>query len=583
MLEFSSQEVINLLDSFTSVFNKLQYPLIFGLAPLLLVRISDLSSDPSAPICLFTTFGETYDAQVFFEKLAYHWRSKLCCHKRLLIEPSTTDSALMTNLRVEYPQKLHATGKPLSGQRGIDLIDEDVALQLLLWVWYYTSVVYLHKGRYIFHNDVASLDKAVDVLHDAMKQLNLLPRSRVKYGGLLLCLGTTLRKRFRELKLPSDFDNGLQCIIQASYLADYGSELYAECLIGLAMIIGMKWRSNFCLQDLDDTIALLEEIVDLDGLEMRIADIPTYAASHAIRRKKLIIAVEWLERGRSIVWGQMVQFHSSFDVIRDIDADLAERLRELGGELSACEMSSEGVEVEKYRRLVAEWEKVLALARDLPGFENFLLPKTFHELSKALADSVVVIVNITPLRSHALIVRRNDIMRVDLHFSQSQVIALETLVGRMAIEATASRATLRGAEQIQCDDLNVHRVSRKSKAVSHRNMDLLETLLLFLWSRITRPVLDALNVYVCIRLHTYVSPLTLRSRSHQKTPLFICIGVRRESFHHYLCMQRETTVIVPKKARAKSMTSSSRPTRQRWPHWRNLDPGFLSRIQNVAF
>ncbi|KAG6371225.1 hypothetical protein JVT61DRAFT_9850 [Boletus reticuloceps] len=104
-------------------------------------------------------------------------------------------------------------------------------------------------------------------------------------------------------------------------------------------------------------------------------------------------AVEWLEQGRSIVWGELRQLRSSYEELSD-DPDHARRLRELSVALEHAsatrETSSESAlleetqsaahratgslqrEADKQRMLAIERDQLLQEIRGFPGFERFL-------------------------------------------------------------------------------------------------------------------------------------------------------------------------------------------------------------------
>ncbi|KAF8547044.1 hypothetical protein OG21DRAFT_1527424, partial [Imleria badia] len=196
-------------------------------------------------------------------------------------------------------------------------------------------------------------------------------------------------------------------------------------------------------------------------------------------------AVEWLEQGRSIVWGELFQLRSSYDELSLAHPDHARRLRELSAALehasatrekssvlseeysSATHRATESMqqEADKHRALAIERDKLLQKIRDLPGFEQFLLRKQFSQLRDAAYSGPVVILNAAESRCDALII----LTEVD-HRSAG----LQNMLVKLLGHARAIRSDDRKG-----DPATLHGVSW-------------ESLLSTLWNGVVRPVLDAL-------------------------------------------------------------------------------------------
>ncbi|WP_434441581.1 CHAT domain-containing protein [Lentzea sp. E54] len=124
-------------------------------------------------------------------------------------------------------------------------------------------------------------------------------------------------------------------------------------------------------------------------------------------------AVELLDHGRSLLWGQ------TLDTRADLRAhpDLAARLAELRAESDALGWAdSRGATdvAERRRALAHEWDTLVTDVRARPGFERFLLPTPFTELAEAAADGPVVLVNVSELRCDALVVTDTGVHVVEL-------------------------------------------------------------------------------------------------------------------------------------------------------------------------
>ena len=122
-------------------------------------------------------------------------------------------------------------------------------------------------------------------------------------------------------------------------------------------------------------------------------------------------ALEWLEQGRSVLWGQILHLRTPLDGLRAADFELADTLTSIATELE-CDSSraflsggdSPEQAVQKHRQLASEWESVVKQVRQLPNFERFLLPKEYSELRDAARKGPVVVLNASQYGCDALII-----------------------------------------------------------------------------------------------------------------------------------------------------------------------------------
>ena len=252
-------------------------------------------------------------------------------------------------------------------------------------------------------------------------------------------------------------------------------------------------------------ISLLPELAWI-GLSLRhrylellpAADLVREAAAAALDSGLPENAMEWLEQGRSIVWGELFQLRSSYEELSSTHPDHARRLRELSAALEhACATREKSIsavleqtesaahvtrdslqqEADGHRMLAIERDKLLQAIRGLPGFERFLLHKDFSQLRASAHSGPVVILNAAETRCDALIVLA-DVDHV-IH------APLPTFTFRRSAGLKKTLEKLLGhARGICCDDREGGPVTRG--CVSW------EPLLSNLWNGVVKPVLDAL-------------------------------------------------------------------------------------------
>ncbi|KDQ52117.1 hypothetical protein JAAARDRAFT_198536 [Jaapia argillacea MUCL 33604] len=213
------------------------------------------------------------------------------------------------------------------------------------------------------------------------------------------------------------------------------------------------------------------------------------AASAAIEAGEFQIAVEWLEQGRSVVWGQLLQLRTPIDELRQVQPQLADRFTQVSNQLqqtSTPSHTSEGGDqhsleavAQEHRRLTAQWEALLGEIHGIQGFDRFLLPKPFSQLKGAIHSGPVVILNASTTRCDALVMLPDldDILHIPLPtITESDVQGLHHQLNNLISESGRLVPLERGC---------------RVKALPDPN-SLLEEVLAQLWEHVVKPVLDGL-------------------------------------------------------------------------------------------
>ncbi|KAF8214781.1 CHAT domain-containing protein [Mycena galopus ATCC 62051] len=217
------------------------------------------------------------------------------------------------------------------------------------------------------------------------------------------------------------------------------------------------------------------------------------AAAAAITAEQLSTAVEWLEQGRSVVWGQILNLRTPVDDLRKSHPTLADELVSLSTQLEAAGRRSDFLQqldtgsphslqvVAQSSHAVADKRgQLLQQIRKLAGFERFLLPKAISELSLAAVMGRVVVLNVSQYRCDALILmpnRGDEVLHVplpDLTLDQSHGMA-KSLGDLLGSGGRTDRFAGQREGQLPPEE-------EFSSILSH------------LWERIFRPVLKGMAV-----------------------------------------------------------------------------------------
>ncbi|KAA1477032.1 TPR-like protein [Dentipellis sp. KUC8613] len=259
---------------------------------------------------------------------------------------------------------------------------------------------------------------------------------------------------------------------------------------------------------------------------MTISDAVNEAAAAAIQLQDYTSALEWLEQGRAIVWGQMIHLRTPVDDLEATDPSLAKQLRDVSHQLEragypqssgsaadAADRLSLQQEVDLHHKLAARWESLIETVRSLPGFENFLRPRTIAELSLAAQDGAIVVVNMHRSRCDALILRRTPdvqlqhvaLPRMSYQLGQD----MRSLMHQMLSSSNVRQGESKPVRAPVSDELLLSpelwsKVSgsalgeqsepeRGSRIASVGNMSVFERVLKILWLDLVKPVIDVLG------------------------------------------------------------------------------------------
>jgi tetratricopeptide (TPR) repeat protein len=233
------------------------------------------------------------------------------------------------------------------------------------------------------------------------------------------------------------------------------------------------------------------------------------AAAAAIDAGKLVMAVEWLESGRCIVWNQLNGLRQqSLDSLELVNLQLAKRFMSLSAELenasSRVSSSQQWIQADSEQRvsmqeevtahvkLAGDWEDLLHSIRKIPGFETLLRPPSLKNLLESLPEEgVVIIVNVFSTRCDALVLipDLDDPLHIRLPlFSMEKAEELRVQL-QSCIRSKNLRMRQHGLETNDNRGMSTYRGSNQSKGA-------LENTLGELWSLVVRPIFDGLGFSV---------------------------------------------------------------------------------------
>ncbi|KAJ6548834.1 hypothetical protein B0H19DRAFT_1074643 [Mycena capillaripes] len=209
----------------------------------------------------------------------------------------------------------------------------------------------------------------------------------------------------------------------------------AKLLAHLGEICSTQWKVSHVADQLSQAICAYEDAVrddpenpykvNGDGPSLKlIANVSTRnfkEASYLCDKPgrlnnlgQLEKAVEWLEQGRSIIWGQLLNLRTPVDNLRKKHPELAVELISLSAQLEAAATERNDISDSRDLRAVQSTvqqahnnahkrDELLKKIRGMDWFQRFLLPMTFVELSTASEKGAVVLLNVSEISCDALV------------------------------------------------------------------------------------------------------------------------------------------------------------------------------------
>ncbi|KDQ54449.1 hypothetical protein JAAARDRAFT_697356, partial [Jaapia argillacea MUCL 33604] len=347
-------------------------------------------------------------------------------------------------------------------------------------------------------SDISDIDKSIRVKEDAMR---LTPDSHPDKPRCLNTLGTSLLHRFEHVGNITDIDNSIRTLSTAAQ-----SNVGSPSVRFKAGIIWAQRAQKTChtslLMAYSTLLTLLPQLAWL-GLPMRerhrelteAGSLARDAASAAIEARQFETAVEWLEQGRSVVWGQLLQLRTPIDELRQVQPQLATRFTQVSNQLRQTSTPSHTSEAgdqrsleavaQEHRRLTAEWEAILGEIHGIQGFDRFLLPKPFSQLKGAAHSGPVVILNMSDAQCDALVLKPgwDNVLHIPLpNLTETTAEELQNELNKLLSEP--------GRLPSQLERL----VRRKPLALDFNSK--FKMILAQLWSDVVKPVLDVLAMTV---------------------------------------------------------------------------------------
>jgi len=314
-------------------------------------------------------------------------------------------------------------------QRAIDVIEECLDLSQTKDPNLATHLSYMAdalKSRYELTGTVMDLWQAISNIHCA---INVLPSGNPRLAGLHMDLARTLELKYVLTASKVDLNdtiNAFEQVLRTNgaspsfriYAAEDAVRLLynenpvrARDLLRLAVEL-LPTVSPGALRRGDQE----QHLARFGGISSKVTSL--YLACD----QDPLGAVELLELGRGVLAALQVGVRFELSTLRSSHPELAEQFERLRDQLDRPTGSLElmqhpgDVDIHRHDRLELseEFNSLVAKIRGLDGFERFLRGPSKAEIMNLAADGPIVVINVSEIRSDAIMVEKNGIRSINL-------------------------------------------------------------------------------------------------------------------------------------------------------------------------
>jgi hypothetical protein len=349
-----------------------------------------------------------------------------------------------------------------------------------------------HLSRFRRDGKKVDLENAVKFFRECSEQT---PQDQPDWVNAHRYLGDALVVCYRATRRPEDLQSAIDAYSRPARSSGSPPTVLFDIVLKWAQTAHTHAHKS-ALEAYSIALELLARLawvgVDVKGrhriLASRAGNLASDAAVCAIAAGKLEKAVEWVDSGRSVLFGQALQLRTSFDDLRMLEPDLADDLRSTARELDGASSQvlesgpDEVIERDSARRrkLGERWDSLVATVRAMDNFHDFLRPRTIDQLRPAASRGPVVLLIASTLRCDAIIIKYPSAPVELIHLPK---MTYDDAVG-MAIELTKVLKSLNLRQ----------RLARREHLPGNEPGDKIRQILAKLWSTVMEPVMSAVTL-----------------------------------------------------------------------------------------
>jgi TPR repeat protein len=284
------------------------------------------------------------------------------------------------------------------------------------------NLAHKFEARYVHLGQIDDLQRAIDVARQAV---DLTPQDHPDMVARLGRLGRSLEKRYERNHEITDLEEASSCF-QDAWNMRTATPFHR-------IVVGARGLQLFAVQrKFDVAIQIGKEIIELlPTVNTKVLDradqqfvVSTFSGVAAdvcavlLETNQLLEALKYLEMGRTVIIGQLLDAQSDISSLRECSPEIAARYERLVYEVNVPlrKSTQDPFQEQNLSKLqaLAKLEACILEIRAIKGQERFLLSQTQIEMQKCAAGGTIVVVNISNLRSDAILVSASAIKTIHL-------------------------------------------------------------------------------------------------------------------------------------------------------------------------
>jgi hypothetical protein len=270
--------------------------------------------------------------------------------------------------------------------------------------------------------EMQDIEEAIRIAQLAMDST---PKDHPNRAAWLSGLGANLGSRYDRTGEMQDLENACSNLFQAWHCVNgvpFHRVRAAARVLKLLPVWGKFEEAAGLARDVIDLMPILSnrslDRKDRQFVLSMFSGVAADACALLLEIQKPDQALQHLERGRAVILSQMMDDRSDISKLSGQYPDLActyESLRdEVNTPLPDVDDSKRTPSLQRRRKAVKELDKCIREIRRLPGYDRFLPGQTTAEMQACAVEGSIVIVNVTEMRSDAIIVSSTAIKTLRL-------------------------------------------------------------------------------------------------------------------------------------------------------------------------
>jgi len=284
----------------------------------------------------------------------------------------------------------------------------------------------------LLYEQTGQMQDLEEAIKATQQAIGSTPNDHPSRAGYLNNLVNLLRHRYEQTRRMQDLEDASSCVLESWGVRDalpfHRVQAVAQGLRLLPQVGDVNSAAELARDVLDLLPAINKRFLDRSDQQFvmsTFAGIASASCAVMLQTQQTNLALEFLERGRAVILGQVIGDRSDFSSLMHHYPELAQTFENLRDEINApiptMDNSTLQWDVIRPRREVArEYEACIEKIRSLPNHERFLLGPNIPEMQDLAVDGSIIVVNIAELRSDAIIVSSAGTRTVNLPSQTAQ-------------------------------------------------------------------------------------------------------------------------------------------------------------------